>query len=1124
MRNKLLPIILFFTLTCARPYAVHADDVSSLSDLAAIATQCAADGCAGKTYTLTADIDLSDTLWTPIGTAAQPFVGHFDGNGHMITGLHLFVAGVTDGVGLFGHVGQNGLIERVGVNGTVIAKPRRRVGALAGVCDGTIRTSWSMAYIAAAGTVVGGLVGELHANGVIEDCYHAGLIYNANDTIGGIVGRNNSGTLRRVYNSGYAKDGYAIVGAEGAAACHYEECYYDRKVYYMKPGSLHTGITPLDVTNDLFAVFAGNTTWSTSTTRYPILADFAGSNAAMVSAAPMWIDTDEDDPINHADYLTVDFTVSTENGITWSCRDESDKEWINIQGNVVHVQRPCSQYDVLVNVSRGSDTRVAYMSPHRLADFIPGVFDSPNEVREFCFGADVALNLEITAHQLARYGGIEIGEEYFYLVTRDSITQSGDTVPFDTLRNENIEARGYNAWYGTYKIPTDQPGLFVLRRYAHDASCVADWVRSEGQYVYRVYPELKPGAIENLRDTIYLDPFPRDLTLNSVKEAEGGDGNITYTWLVNGAYIEPSNAASLTFSFIEKGVYEFLRVVNDGHDCGDTISAGKRTVVVFDKFDPGAVVPEGDPKIFCEPEEAKAFIVTATEATGGNTPNYHYQWYTMNGSDTVRINGATEQNLALSGLTLEAGKDYTFVRYAEDNTRFTKLTKSAEAQTIHIMAALKPGIIHGGVQDNYCAAYDASESTMVAVDVEEITDGAAEGDEGHIEYQWLRVEEGTTDTMVIEGSTAKELHTSYPLSELSGKTFIYLREVRNEGCEWYRSTGEAKRYYGQDTRHKVVKTICKEHLPYTMTKNDSTHTFAADGDEWLVVNNTKGYCSEDTLYVIKTVTMPVFEIDSVAHVCQLEHTITLYYEKTAGQSDQYRVTYSDHLASLIGRKGDIGNITDEGSITITDVPAIDANENNWLELEIGYTGDATSEDDVCYSDPHRLRIDFSLGGYLHTKYDRVLFVDNNPENGIATGGENKLKFVAYQWYKDGEILAGDTMQYYHDGGKALSGVYYVMLRTATGEEYRSCEISLTASPNAAPQRTEVYPVPVNAGEPITVKGFGHARLLSFSGELMSNEVPVVEQTTITAPLMTGLYYVQVRTDKGDVEMHKIIVK
>jgi hypothetical protein len=93
-----------------------------------------------------------------------------------------------------------------------------------------------MAFIEKAGTTVGGLVGELKSNGKIMDCYHSGLVYEAADTIGAIVGRN-SGSLARVYNSGYARNGKAIVGAENILSSSYAECYFDRKAYYMLSGS-----------------------------------------------------------------------------------------------------------------------------------------------------------------------------------------------------------------------------------------------------------------------------------------------------------------------------------------------------------------------------------------------------------------------------------------------------------------------------------------------------------------------------------------------------------------------------------------------------------------------------------------------------------------------------------------------------------------------------------------------------------------------------------------------------------------------------------------------------------------------------------------------------------------------
>ena len=55
-------------------------------------------------YILMNDIDLCDVKFTPIGSAAEPFTGTFDGRGHRITGLHVDT-GDQSFAGLFGVVG-----------------------------------------------------------------------------------------------------------------------------------------------------------------------------------------------------------------------------------------------------------------------------------------------------------------------------------------------------------------------------------------------------------------------------------------------------------------------------------------------------------------------------------------------------------------------------------------------------------------------------------------------------------------------------------------------------------------------------------------------------------------------------------------------------------------------------------------------------------------------------------------------------------------------------------------------------------------------------------------------------------------------------------------------------------
>jgi len=40
-----------------------------------------------KSYILTADIDISDLEWVPLGTYLEPYLGIFDGDGYTISGL-----------------------------------------------------------------------------------------------------------------------------------------------------------------------------------------------------------------------------------------------------------------------------------------------------------------------------------------------------------------------------------------------------------------------------------------------------------------------------------------------------------------------------------------------------------------------------------------------------------------------------------------------------------------------------------------------------------------------------------------------------------------------------------------------------------------------------------------------------------------------------------------------------------------------------------------------------------------------------------------------------------------------------------------------------------------------------
>ena len=173
----------------------------------------AQNGYVGKKLYLNISVDLGGYMWTPIGSAAHPFEGEFHGGYEYVKGLRLCRG--TDGVGFFGHIGPNGYVHEFGLTGgDMTVSSKRRVGTLAGVCAGTIERVWSMTNIMSAGNIVGGLVGELTATGSITDAHTAGLIFQAKDTVGSVVGYNNGGTITRVYSNGYAKNGNGFVGID----------------------------------------------------------------------------------------------------------------------------------------------------------------------------------------------------------------------------------------------------------------------------------------------------------------------------------------------------------------------------------------------------------------------------------------------------------------------------------------------------------------------------------------------------------------------------------------------------------------------------------------------------------------------------------------------------------------------------------------------------------------------------------------------------------------------------------------------------------------------------------------------------------------------------------------------
>lgn len=150
-------------------------------------------------YKLIDDLDLSAIEYVSIGTEARPFNGTFNGNGRILSGVTIDVAGAVNNVGLFGVLGANANVNSLGVyNARIIAYNSANVGGISGYNEGTIEGCFYYGNINAKQNV-GGIAGV--NKGTISQSFSNGsLIASASESnLGGLVGQNHK-TLQYSYS------------------------------------------------------------------------------------------------------------------------------------------------------------------------------------------------------------------------------------------------------------------------------------------------------------------------------------------------------------------------------------------------------------------------------------------------------------------------------------------------------------------------------------------------------------------------------------------------------------------------------------------------------------------------------------------------------------------------------------------------------------------------------------------------------------------------------------------------------------------------------------------------------------------------------------------------------------
>ena len=209
---------------------------------------------ANKKYFLqTENLDLASHPWTPINNTTASMAYYYDGGGHTVSNLYINASEQTlasnDYLGLFGYVwgssSKQAYIKNLGIVNGSIAGEGSYVGAVVGYAaytditncynektditmtgtseyvggvvgrnySGTISGSYNTGEITGT-SYVGGVVGS-NSYGTISGSYNTGTVTGSGNDVGGVVGYNSNGTISGSYNTGSVSGGNYVGGVAG---------------------------------------------------------------------------------------------------------------------------------------------------------------------------------------------------------------------------------------------------------------------------------------------------------------------------------------------------------------------------------------------------------------------------------------------------------------------------------------------------------------------------------------------------------------------------------------------------------------------------------------------------------------------------------------------------------------------------------------------------------------------------------------------------------------------------------------------------------------------------------------------------------------------------------------------
>lgn len=674
-----------------------------------------------------------------------------------------------------------------------------------------------------------------------------------------------------------------------------------------------------------------------------------------------------------------------------------------------------------------------------------------------------------------------------------------------------------------------------------DISLDTIWRSSSDTLVISIYSEFNPGEINS--DDIKMNGIPSStFSIQSKIDAVGGNSkNIKYAWYYDLYDItgdkkiesdvivvdnegEPITTASCFFRFSSIGKYVFKRYAFDEICVSATDamkSVGTKTFYIYEEFSPGSVEPQSIP--YCYINDAQKHTILEQNAASGGSGNYEYRWLYYDENNQEHLFEVSQKSLSLSSFPFAQGVSYRFYREVRDSLAHVDWFRSDNDVEIRIHSEFTSGTIVSG---DKLECNHSQELYTVLIS----NDYSASGD-GAIVYRWVLglMDDATNEVSIQEIIPQDSENLNYTFNPMNYSSFpakfVLYRETRNETCdtEWIKSNGEYVLRFDNAVNIDSVLYVCSDDLPYTINYEREngildSYMFSTDGEEVQFSNQTIYGCERTIKLKCILKEKPEVDVESLGFICQEDSTLSIYYTIKKGTPTHYRVTFNEAM-SLYGVSTREGVLDESSIIVLTGMPNFGIGD---FEIYVQFY-DGTWES--CWSDVYTLSATFALGGYIHQKWDHVLFVDNNEYNNLPDSVSD-MHFSSFQWYKNGRKIEGANKQFYNEPS-GLKGTYYVMLVDDKGRTYRSCDVIITPE-KEIDSVDDFYVAPSLVAKEGKIEVYtsrsGMLNLYNSMGNVMTTVRCSEGSSQFSAPLMSGMYIYVFTDDFGKRSVSKILVK